>query len=316
MAKTQDVRAVRPGAAPDDIGAGSWAAANAYGKVNLTLDITGPRPDGYHDLRSLVIGVNLADRLRVRARLADGVTLHCSEPALVNDDNLAVRAARTLGQRCGRDPCLSLDLAKGIPLGAGLGGGSSDAATTLRLCNRVLSTDLDRVALAGLGAQLGSDVPLFLYLPAAAITGRGEHVEPVALAWSGWVLLAFAGVAVSTAEVYGAWRPSDASNMAADSETAILQAREADELSAMLRNHLEPAVFRVAPRVARAHEELSRLGCSTVRVSGAGSALYQLFDEREAAQEVARRIEGCPFGIKTRVVAAPVGESPIVTEKQ
>ncbi len=296
-------------ATPDESRAGTSAAADAPGKINLTLDVLGQREDGFHELRSLAIGVGLADRIRCQVRSAPGVTLRCSDPALAGDDNLAVTAARALQRHSGLSPGVAIDLTKQVPVGSGMGGGSSDAACTLRLCNHLLSAGLDRAALAAIGATLGSDVPLFFHLPAALITGRGEHVEPVELRWSGWVLLAFAGVAVSTAEVYRAWRRTDGRRMPTQQESAIAQATTAAALSSMLSNHLEPAVFRVAPAVAQAYEALRRLGHTAIRVSGAGSALYQLFDEKEAAEETAREVEG--IGMRTSVVAAPVRKSEI-----
>ncbi len=291
---------------------GPVATASAYSKINLTLDVFGRRDDGYHNLRSLVIGVDLADHLRCAITSDGGVKLRCSEATLAGSVNLVVRAAAAFGRHCGRRLDLRIDLEKRIPVGGGMGGGSSDAAATLRLCNHLLSAGLDRSTLSTIGAGVGSDVPLFFHLPAAVIAGRGESVEPVALKWSGWVLLAICSEAVSTADVYRAWRPADSKSMLRGLDAEAAAATTADELSAMLSNHLEPAVFRVSQAVEGAYETLRRLGCSTVRVSGAGSTLYQLFDERDAACRVAGEIERLGTGIRALVVAAPVGESPIV----
>jgi 4-diphosphocytidyl-2-C-methyl-D-erythritol kinase len=289
-------------------------AADAPAKINLTLEVLGKRSDGYHDLRSLVIGVDLRDRIECAASHPFGPTLDCSDPTLHGDDNLACRAAVALALHCGCDAEVRIRLDKCIPVGAGLGGGSSDAATTLRLCGELWRAGLNDAQLATVGAEVGSDVPLFFNLPSALIRGRGERVERLSLRWSGWVLLIFPGVHVATADVYRAWRAGDAREAgaaAADFIGDIQNVFLADELHGMLTNQLEPAVFRVCPRVAEARDELQSLGVSPIRVTGSGSALYRLFDDPEAARDASDRIERRFPRMKTAVVAAPVGVGPI-----
>jgi 4-diphosphocytidyl-2-C-methyl-D-erythritol kinase len=169
--------------------------------------------------------------------------------------------------------------------------------------------------LASIGAELGSDVPLFFSLPSALITGRGERVEPVALRWSGWVSLAFVDTMVSTAQVYRAWRASDSAAMPGHSVDAATEASSAEELSAMLFNHLEPAVCRVSPAVARAFAVANRPGMGPMRIAGAGSTLYRLFDEKEAACDAAMALADLRADLKTVVVQAPAGPSAIVAEE-
>lgn len=291
--------------------------ATALAKINLTLDVLRRRSDGYHELRSLVVGVDLRDQISCRVGDArEGIQLTCSDPSLNNDSNVACLAAVKFSQYIGREPAVKIKLDKRIPIGAGLGGGSSDAAATLRLCDELFETGLDHRKLAAIGAEVGSDVPLFFSLPSVVMTGHGEQVEPVAMAWSGWVLLAFTGTSVSTAQVYRAWRPADTLRLPGETDRAITQAGTADEVSALLSNQLEPAVFRVSATVARAYEELNRARLGPMRVSGAGSALYRLFDEKEAACRAAREIENLGMGITTSVVAAPAGPGPIVGEEE
>ncbi len=281
--------------------------ADTPAKLNLTLDVLGRRTDGFHDLRSLVVGIDLRDRVTCRAGGDSGVTLECSEPALEGPDNLAHRAAVALATHLHRDPVVRIDLRKSIPVGGGLGGGSSDAAATLQLCNQLWNAGLDRAALARVGAGLGADIPLFFHLPSALMTGRGERVEPVSLAWSGWALLIFVAEAVSTAEVYRAWRPSDGRDLATDMDRAAAQAASAQELTSLLSNHLEPAVFRVAPAVARAHAALERVGAGPMRVSGAGSTLFRLYDDQDEAHEAEGQVRHHGIDWRTSVVAVPTG---------
>ena len=289
--------------------------ADAPAKINLTLEVLGRRDDGYHELRSLVIGVDLADRVRCRTSSVPGISLHCDDPALNHGDNLAARAARTLAERCDREPALRIDLQKRIPVGGGLGGGSSDAATTLRLCDSLWQTGLDQTELAAIGAELGSDVPLFFSLPSAVIEGRGERVSPVRLQWSGWALLVCPPIAVSTAEVYRAWRPDDSRRFLSGTDRDILYAASAAELSGLLSNHLEPAVFRVCPTVYSLREALTFLDLTSVHVTGSGSALYCLFDDPEPALRAANKIQERWSHVTTVVAAAPVGQGPIFSEE-
>ncbi|HNQ22364.1 MAG TPA: 4-(cytidine 5'-diphospho)-2-C-methyl-D-erythritol kinase [Phycisphaerae bacterium] len=287
----------------------------APAKLNLTLEVLGRRADGYHDLRSLVVGIGLCDALACVPRGDGRLKLACDDVSLAGPENLVTRAAECLAERCERRPGVRFELSKRIPVGGGLGGGSSDAAAALRLLRRLWRPELPREALSAVAASVGSDVPLFLALPAAVMTGRGERVEPVGMGWRGWALLVWAGMPVSTAAVYRAWRPTDQQGSSADAEAAARTAQRAAQLAPWLRNDLEPAVFRVEPRVAEVHEQLLRLRIGPVRVSGAGSVLYTLFDDQESAQATARRVEAAGIGAGTFVVPAPVPLPPIVSKE-
>lgn len=291
------------------------ASATARAKINLTLDVLGKRGDGYHEVRSLVVSVDLYDHVSCRVRPEPGVGIACNDSALSGPDNLAYRAAVKLAGRTGLDPGLEIDIEKHIPIAAGLGGGSSDAAATLHLCNELWRTGLDSRKLAEIGVELGSDVPLFFSLPTALVRGRGERVKPVSMRWSGWAMLAFVDARVSTKDVYNAWRPGDAERLPRGMPDGVLQAASAEEISPLLSNHLEPAVFRVSPTVQNAYEELQRAGLGPMRVSGAGSTLYRLFDDKEGACHAARKIDDMPMGLRTLVVAAPAGPGFAVSEE-
>lgn len=153
----------------------------APAKVNLSLRVLGKRADGFHELESLVCPISLFDRLELDHRAEPGIAFACDDATLpTGDENLAVRAARLFCDACGLEPNLRLRLAKQIPHGAGLGGGSSDAASVLLGLDALFETRLPTAALAAMAADLGSDVPLFIYRSAAVIRGRGEEVEPMA----------------------------------------------------------------------------------------------------------------------------------------
>lgn len=288
----------------------------APAKVNLTLSVLGRRADGFHELESLVMGVGLTDSIRLRRRMGSEIALTCDDPALACDDNLVLRAARMLAEKADLAPDIHLELRKRIPVAAGLGGGSSDAASTLRLCAHAWHLDLDREALGVMAARLGSDVPFFLHLPSAVMRGRGEIVQTESLSWRGWVLLVHTGDVVSTRAVYGAWRADDASRRRADVIDTIKGARGADDITELMFNDLEPAVFRVCPNVERARSRLDELGVGSWRVSGAGSTFFRLFDGAEEAQMLARRISEVEPTWRIFVAAAPVQTYPVTTTKE
>jgi len=284
-------------------------------KINLTLAVSNRRQDGFHDLHSVVIGVDRRDDVRCGGGASDGITVDCDERSIEPRTNLALIAAQLLAERFGATGNVRITLTKRIPIGAGLGGGSSDAAATLRACNKLWGLGLEDRVLAEIGAEIGSDVPLFFSLPAAILSGRGECVEPITFRWSGWVLLVLPDWSVSTRAVYEAWRGSDA----ADHGVTVAElsgCTSARTLAPLLFNDLEPAVFRVCPRVRALRDVVqSRIG-GAVRVSGSGSALLQLFDDYERAVAAASAIDqaSCP-GVATSVVRAPVSCGDPVTEE-
>ncbi len=328
------------------------ASARAYAKLNLTLEVVGRRPDGYHDLRSLVAAVDWYDDLRGWLMDAPGVELRCDRAELANRDNLVYLAACRLAGWCGqggapssprvgdrlpspapgRDgapgrkpvpqgklsvaPGLTIELRKRLPIGAGLGGGSSDAAATLAICNHLWDLGLSRDELAGVGDKIGSDVAVFFSLPRAVMAGRGELVEPVEVGWSGWAVLVSSGAVVSTAQVYGAWRPGDKHGRAAEALETALTAKSAPELSGCLFNDLEAAVFRVSPAVKQCFDRLQTSGfAGRVRVTGAGSVLYVLEDDRDTARAVAKDICDRNIGLAVRVVRVLKRETLVVREE-
>ena len=179
----------------------------APAKINLSLRVLGRRADGFHDLESLMCPVSVFDTLDVTLRAAGGLEFTCDDATLpAGDDNLVVRAARLFCDRAGIEPHARIALTKHIPHGAGLGGGSSDAATTLLALDRLFATQLSLETLAAMAAELGSDVPFFIYQSAAMIRGRGERVEPVAFPHALPLLLIKPPFGVPTPWAYSRWK--------------------------------------------------------------------------------------------------------------
>ena len=180
---------------------------HAPAKINLSLRVLGRRADGFHDLESLMCPVSVFDTLEVTRRAEGGLEFVCDDATLpTGDDNLVVRAARLFCGAQGVTPDVRIALTKHIPHGAGLGGGSSDAATTLLALDRLFETRLSREALAGMAAELGSDVPFFIYESAAMIRGRGERVESVAFPHALPLLLIKPPFGVPTPWAYSRWK--------------------------------------------------------------------------------------------------------------
>lgn len=283
---------------------GSWRLPTPA-KINLTLRVLGSRPDGYHEIDSVITGVELWDELMAvpmdpRAR----PTLQCDHPGLNGPDNLVLRAHSWFAARYGAGGALSFTLKKRIPVAAGLGGGSSNAAGALMLCRALLASDRPTEDLERSCVELGSDIPFFFHLPAARIRGKGERVDNFRLAWFGWVLLAHFPVEVSTRRVYDAWDALGRGGEGPDADllAAAMTARSATELSSLLINDLEAAIFAVAPAMREAIEHIRSMGFARARISGAGSTVFLLFDDAEESAAAAFRLSGAIPTATIRVI--------------
>lgn len=267
-------------------------SAEAPAKINLTLRVGPRRPDGYHEIESLVARVALCDRVTVEPRDAGALTLSCDDAAIPTDDtNLALRAARALAAGGGGERGAHIRLEKGIPAGSGLGGGSSDAAATLKLLNALWSLGLASEQLAEIGAQIGSDVPLFFGPPLCVVRGRGEQVAPAAVRLGGWAALVLPGIVCSTRDVYAAFDRLEPPPAAAEARPGaadiVSGAVTAAQLMPRLYNDLEPAAFGVHPSLRALHRILEQIARGPVRLTGSGSAFFRLFDDAEAAERFA-----------------------------
>ena len=277
--------------------------ARSPAKINLALQVLGKRNDGFHEIRSIVTTFDLTDHLTFRRADDGSIALTCTSPDLTTDEsNLVIQAANALREVADINASAAITLDKRIPIAAGLGGGSGNAAATLAALNKLWQTNLSDDVLARIGADLGSDVPLFFNLPSAEIRGRGEIVSPINLRWQGWAVLAFAGCHVSTPAVYSQLQRDDYPPVDERVFDAIATAEKANELQALCFNHLEPAVFRVAPKVADMCREVGKLAGRDVRVTGAGQTAYLLFDEKGEAEDLRHRLLTSGKGIEACVV--------------
>ncbi len=270
----------------------------APAKLNLFLHVTGRRPDGYHSLQTVFQLLDYCDELFIEPT-GDGAIRRPEGPANVApEDDLAVRAARLLQQASGCRAGAEIRISKRIPAGGGLGGGSSDAATVLVALNRAWGLDWSAGQLAGLGLQLGADVPVFVHGRSAWAEGVGERLAPVDLP-PAWYAVVCPGCAVSTAAVFSA------PELTRDtSETTIN-----GFLSGGGRNDCEPVVRHRYPAVAAALDWLSgRAAGGVARLTGTGGCVFARFETAAAAQAA---LHGLPTGW-TGFAARGLAESPLL----
>ena len=271
-------------------------ACPAPAKLNLFLHVTGRRPDGYHLLQTVFRFIDFADTLQFDLR-ADGQVVHGNPlPGVPAESDLVVRAARLLQQASGCRHGVTLRIDKRLPMGGGLGGGSSDAATALIALNRLWQTGFSRAQLQQLGLQLGADVPVFIFGQNAFAEGIGEELHAVALP-PAWYVVLIPPVAVPTAKVF-----------TADGLTRDTPAIKVPDFSdAPTRNDLQSVVCEMFPQVQQAIDWLSQFG--TAKMTGSGACVFAEFSSRQQAQGV---LESAPAEMQG-VVAQGLDAHPLLT---
>ena len=253
----------------------------APAKLNLFLHVTGRRPDGYHELQTLFQLIDLCDTLSIRVSDDGRIERPEGPPGVDPDSDLTVRAAKALQAATGCRAGATLRIAKRIPLGGGLGGGSSDAATTLLALNHLWGCGLSVNELARLGLPLGADVPVFIRGSSAWAEGVGERLEPVILP-DRWYLVIHPGVAVPTRDVF------QSPELTRNSPVITIRAFFGPGGTSGSRNDCEPVVKARYPEVADA---LSWLGnFAPARLTGTGSCIFASFASAIEAERVAARV--------------------------
>jgi 4-diphosphocytidyl-2-C-methyl-D-erythritol kinase len=263
-----------------------WAPA----KVNFHLEILGKRPDGFHQLETLMAAVSLCDTLIVRDEPSGQLQLSCNRPELsVGEDNLVMKAASLLRQsmQCRRGARMSL--VKRIPMAAGLAGGSSDAAAALAGLNRLWGLGLKTDELAGLGAQLGSDVAFFFHGPAAWCTGRGEVVTPEVVGGPFWLVLYCPPFGLATADVFRKVVVPPVPRKGTEVRQA-LRSGDVEMLGRVLHNRLQDSAQGIRPEVTSYQGRLEAFGPAGACMSGSGSALFALARNRAEAVRIAQEL--------------------------
>ena len=257
-------------------------------KINLFLKVYGKRPDGFHDIESLVQRVTIYDRITIARETEPGIRLSCSTPEVPSGPgNLAYKAASLVLEASGiTDGGVSIFIEKHIPHGAGLGGGSSDAAAVMLGLADLFQVAPPAEKLRELAGGVGSDVPLFLSPSPSVITGRGEIVRPSNIRVNAFFVVVFPGFSVSTQWAYSNFRLT---KKPWKYTISTLQKVEEGELAPdrwqdFLVNDLEPAVTTRHPEIGRCKEDLLRFGARASLMSGSGSAVFGLFEDGGAAE--------------------------------
>jgi len=259
--------------------------ARAPAKINLLLRVGGRRPDGYHEVASLMARVDVADTLTVAP--AERTVVDC--PGLEGGDTLVTRALQAFVDAV--EPGVAPDgfhavVVKRIPAGAGLGGGSSDAAAALRAANRLCGDPLSVAELSELAATIGSDVPFFLGPPSAIAVGRGEQVVPGPALPPVGVVLAFPGRPLATRDVYDAYQPAVV-DVSAAADAIPSRVGSLVELADLVANDLAPVAEELEPACRALRLALTARGAAAACVTGSGSAVFGLFSDLAAASDAA-----------------------------
>ncbi len=276
----------------------SSISVSSYAKVNLFLDVRGRRPDGYHEILTLMHEISLHDRLTFTA-IPRGIRLQCDSPEVPCDSsNLAWRAAGLLKRRSPGHGGVHIRIEKRIPPGGGLGGGSSNAAATLRGLNRLWGLGLRREELEALAARIGSDVPFFVRGRAAVCRGRGEIVQPVRLEERYYYVLVLPGFPVSTPDVYANLRmtlTSPKGSARLQHGVMVMGETNARKGAIMPYNRLESSAFRLYPVLRRLKKEVLAVCPQGALLSGSGSSLFGICRTRREAwgarEKLSRRLK-------------------------
>jgi 4-diphosphocytidyl-2-C-methyl-D-erythritol kinase len=276
----------------------------AYAKINLCLEILGKRQDNYHDITSVMQMVDLYDTLTFEA--ANDLRLDCDDPALAaeGDDNLVLKAARLLREEAGVSAGAHIRLEKRIPMAAGLGGGSSDAAAALRGLAELWGLRPGKGDLASLAIRLGSDVPFFLDGPTAFVEGRGERVTHIPSPPAGWAVLVCPvyDLKDKTKQLYGNLTRQDMSEGMATHQLIAALIRGEFPGSNLLYNAFERTAYGIFDGLERLRQTMQRTSGRDAHLSGSGPTLYTLFpgSQESLAQRFHERLESA--GLRTYVV--------------
>ena len=277
------------------------AAASANGKINLRLKVTARRPDGYHELDTVFYPLEFpADEIVLYEKSSDGVSFACEAfPGLPAENNLAVRAALRYAERAKIAPRWHITLDKKLPIAAGVGGGSSDAAAVLRLLNDVYGK-LSETELADIAVKLGADVPFFLKKRPMRATGIGEKLIDFELPEKmPEILLVYPGFPISAKWAYQhlemRYIGPDAGVSADDYRQAFAEPDKADWEN-LVRNDLAFAVWKKFPLCSLLKDFMLERKAWTVQISGSGSSLFALFPDKESAAECAGELRKSEFG--------------------
>ncbi|CAH0213579.1 MULTISPECIES: 4-(cytidine 5'-diphospho)-2-C-methyl-D-erythritol kinase [Peribacillus] len=265
----------------------------APAKINLALDVLFKRPDGYHEVEMIMTTVDLADRIELKEITGNHIQI-LSHNRFVPDDhrNLAYQAAFILKERFGINKGVSITIEKNIPVAAGLAGGSSDAAATLRGLNRLWKLGLSMDELAEIGAEIGSDVSFCVYGGTALARGRGEKITHLPAPPKCWVILAKPTIGVSTADIYKRLQTSKMEHPDVPGMISAIMENNYHDVCEGLGNVLEQVTLQLYPEVANIKDQMKTFGADSVLMSGSGPTVFGLVEHDSRMQRIYNGLRG------------------------
>ena len=249
--------------------------SNSYGKINLGHNVLESLESGYHNIESGFCFIEWADRFEVTPSSRNSLVMS-DDKIPVDDSNLIVKAVNLLQAEAGLKDHFRINVQKNIPAGAGLGGGSSNAATTLRMINKIANLGLQEADLMGLGKKLGADVPFFIQGKPGFATGLGTEIEPLEIQPDGWIVTIFPGEPSSTPEAYQFADPNPEPEF---SLKKVLLEEPLEEWQYLIINDLEASVFPRLGIVGNIKDQCYEFGSSYASMSGSGSSVFGIFEQ-------------------------------------
>lgn len=265
----------------------------APAKINLTLDVLHKRSDGYHEVEMIMTTVDLADRIGLEIREDEKIQILSVDRFVPNDyRNLAYQAAKLLKDTYHVKLGVSITIEKNIPVAAGLAGGSSDAAATLRGLNTLWGLGLSLDELAQLGTKIGSDVAFCVYGGTALATGRGELIQKLPSPPNSWVILAKPTLGVSTADIYGKMKLDKIVHPKTNQMIEAIENKDFVQMCDSIGNVLEDVTLKLYPEVAVLKEQMQKFGADAVLMSGSGPTVFGLVQQESRVQRVYNGLRG------------------------
>ena len=265
----------------------------APAKINLTLDVLGKRSDGYHEVEMIMTTVDLADRIGLEPTMDGSIRIKSADRFVPDDHrNLAYQAAKLLKDTYGINEGVSITLEKKIPVAAGLAGGSSDAAATLKGLNELWNLNLSVDELAEHGAKIGSDVSFCVYGGTALATGRGEQIRELPAPPNCWIVLAKPSIGVSTADVYGGLNIQEVVHPDTKSMIQAIKEKNYELMCQSMGNALEQVTLKLHPEVSTIKEQMTKFGADAVLMSGSGPTVFGVVQHESRVNRIYNGLRG------------------------
>lgn len=264
----------------------------APAKINLALDVLNKREDYYHNLHMVMTTIDLYDRISFEKLNNDTIILESNKPYLPNDEkNLVFKTASLIKKKYNVKYGLKIHINKNIPVSAGLGGGSSDAAATIRALNRLFKLNLSLNEMIDVGSEIGSDVPFCIYNKTAEVIGRGEIIKPLPKVPKCWIILVKPHFGVSTKEVFDNISMEKISHPDVDSMISAIKTQDYLKMCQVLGNSLESITFELFPKVKEIKQKLEILGVDATLMSGSGPTIFALVRKEQKAKKILHSLD-------------------------